>query len=48
LQELTLLDAGQLWPALPEDESRAVLFDTLEDVEAELSGEELWWEDDLM
>ena len=46
LQDLAMLDAGELWHALSEDEYRGVLIDTLEDVEAELGGEDLWreWE----
>lgn len=46
LQELDLLDAGQLWHSLPEDEYRGVLIETLEDIEAELNGEEYWREDE--
>ena len=46
LQELELLDAGRLFHPLAEDEYRGVLFETLEDIEAELSGEEYGREDD--
>ena len=46
LRTLELLDAGHLWHPLEEDEYRGVLFDTLEDVEAELSGEKIWRPDD--
>ncbi len=44
LQELEQLDAGELWHALREDEYRGVLFETLEVIESELSGER-WRED---
>ena len=42
LRELEQLDAGESWYPLSEDAYRGVLFETLEDVEAELSGEEFW------
>ncbi len=45
LQDLASLDAGELRHPLGEDEYRGVLFETLEDVEAELNGEDVWRED---
>ena len=45
LQDLAMLDAGEMWHPLGEGEYRVVLFETLEDVEVELSGEDLWRED---
>ena len=46
LQDLAMLDAGELWHPLSRGEYRGLLFDTLEDTDAELSGDEIWREDD--
>ena len=45
LQDLEMFDAGELWHPLSEDEYRGVLLVTLEDIDAELSGEDYWRED---
>ena len=47
LRDLEMLDAGQLWHPLDEDEYRSLLWATLEDIDAELSGDDFWREDDL-
>ena len=46
MQELSLLNAGELWHILTEDEYRAVLVESLFEIDEEIVDEERWREDE--
>lgn len=45
IQEMVMLDADEFWHPLSAEAYRDVLYATLEEIEAELEGEEYWRED---